>query len=269
MVRPELPSGRPHGKHPPKRNRRKWLWRTSVLIVSAVLVVLYLRAYLLIASTHIHFFFVIMDDWSVLFVLYTLAFLQTPYGAFGSIAAIIFAIGWYLRWPAVVRRRRPWLRGSTLLAAVFVLHGIWFQFGWAPFRPPCIVDSGSIIATSHRSLVGPMTPEAALESVDTLNWRDREVARLSGEHDVLARPARVLFDDGGVWNNTMKIAESLAEEQGLPSPDFDQRNECAELERVVMLGGRAEEFSSGWGTWPWDTFDEQGDVVRWLRRVAR
>ena len=155
-----------------------------------------------------------------------------------------------------------------MLAAVFVLHGIWFQFGWAPFRPPCVVDSGSIIVGSHHSLVGPMIPEAAVEFVDTLNWRDRDVAWLSGQHDVLARPAMVLFDDGGIWNNTMKIAKSLAEEQGRPPPDFDKHNECAELERIVMMGGRAEDFSSGWGTWPWSTVDERGELVRWLRKQA-
>ena len=85
----------------------------------------------------------------------------------------------------------------------------------------------------------------------------------------MARPAMALFDDGGVWNNTMKIAKRLAAEQGLPPPDFDKSNECAELERVIMLDGQAESYTSGWGTWSWDTFDGNGDFVAWLRRHAR
>jgi hypothetical protein len=35
-----------------------------------------------------------------------------------------------------------------------------------------------------------------------------------------------------------------------------------------MVGGRAEAHAAGWGTWPWNTFDERGTVVEWLRDHA-
>ncbi len=114
-----------------------------------------------------------------------------------------------------------------------------------------------------------MTPEAALEFVDILNWRDREVARLSGPNTVIARPAMALFDDGGTWNNTNKLAKVLADEKDLPPPDFDQSDRCAEIERILMAGGKAESRANGWGTWPWNTFDERGVVVRWFRDIAQ
>ena len=264
-----IPSYRPHHRRPSKRD---WRWRLRIgafVLLSAVATFFYAKAFVLVASTHIHLAFVLFGKWDVFVLLYFMAYLETPFGAFGSIAAIVFAVGWYCRWPAPVARWKPWVRGATFLAIVSVAHGIWFQFGWVPFRPPCFVDNGSLVVTSHQSVVGPMTPEAALEFVDTLNYRDRDVAWLSGPNTVVARPAMVLFDDSGVWNNTMKIATALAREQALPPPDFDQRDECAELERIVMVGGKAESRAVGWGTWPWSTFDENGDVVRWLRDVAR
>jgi hypothetical protein len=213
-------------------------------------------------------FFAVLDDWFVLYLLLVMAFLLTPFGAFGSIAAIVFAIGWYLRWPACVARRRPWVRGTAVLTIVFVLHGLWFQYGWVYFWPPCLGRTGSVLESSHRSLVGPMTPEAAIAFAKTLDVRDRGVAHVSDENFVIARPAMALFDDEGVWNNTSKIAERLAEEQGLPAPDFDRSNECEVAERVVMVGGRAQAHASGWGTWPWNTFEDDGAVVEWLRDQA-
>jgi hypothetical protein len=32
-----------------------------------------------------------------------------------------------------------------------------------------------------------------------------------------------------------------------------------------MAGGRAESRAVGWGTWPWNTVDEDGALVGWLR----
>ncbi len=194
---------------------------------------------------------------------------SSPVVAFGTLAAVIFALGTYLRWPPVMARLSPVRRGFAVLAVVVVVHGIWFQFGSTSFRLPCSTGDGPLSLGGHYALVGPMKPEAASAFVDTLNYRDRDVAWLSGPNTVVARPAMALFDDGGVWNNTMKIATALAQEQGLPPPDFDQSDQCAELERIVMVGGKAESRAMGWGTWPWNTFDERGLVVRWLRDVAR
>ena len=96
--------------------------------------------------------------------------IETPVVAFGTLAAIIFALGTYLRWPPMVARLSPARRGFALLAVVFVLHGIWFQFGWAPFRPPCNTGHGPFSLGDHYSLIGPMTPETASKFVDMLNW---------------------------------------------------------------------------------------------------
>ena len=233
-----------------------------------ILIALIVRAYLFIASTHVHLVFTILDDWSVLFLIVVVAFLATPVGAFGTIAVIIFAIGWYLRWPAPVARCRPWIRGTAAVVLAFVLHGLWFQFGWVTFRPPCFVRNASLLVDAERSLVGPMTPEAAIEFADALSWRNPSVAHVTDENDVVARPAMVLFDDEGLWNNANKIAMKLAAEQGLPPPDFDRSNGCMEAERIVMAGGRAEAHAAGWGAWPWNTFDEDGVVVEWLRDQA-
>jgi hypothetical protein len=192
-----------------------------------------------------------------------LLLIGSPVVAFCTLAAIIFALGTYLRWPQVMARQTPVRRGITVLAFAFVLQCIWFQFGWVSFRPPCRTAHG------HYSLVRPMTPEAALAFVHILNWRDRDVARLSGPNTVIARPAMALFDDGGTWNNTQKLAELLAGEQGLPTPNLDQSDKCDEIERILIAGGKAESRASGWGTWPWSTFDERGAVVRWLRDLAQ
>ncbi|MEM7314663.1 MAG: hypothetical protein AAF497_16065, partial [Planctomycetota bacterium] len=125
----------------------------------------------------------------------------SPVVAFGTLVAVIFALGTYLRWPPVMARLLPVRRGFAVLAVVVVAHGIWFQFGWVPFRPPCSTGDGPLSLGGQYALVGPMTPEAASAFVGTLNYRDRDVAWLSGPNTVVARPAMVLFDDGGVWNN--------------------------------------------------------------------
>jgi hypothetical protein len=253
------------------RSGRPLIRRVAVILIAVTLIALYVRAYLLIATTHIHLFFITLDDWSVLAVLYFIAFLSGPVGTFGSIAAILFAIGWYVRWPAGVARCKPWMRGASLLAFVVVLHGIWFQFGWVPFRPLCLARSGSIMSTGDRALIGPLTPEAAAWFVRTNEgWWGDGVARMSpGMDGVVVRPAVALFDNEVNWNFTSKVARRIADDHGLPPPDDNASNGCSEVERLLMVGGRAEEIATGWGTWPWSTFDEDGAVVEWLRDQAR
>jgi hypothetical protein len=65
-------------------------------------------------------------------------YLTLPIPVFGSMAAIIFAVGCYLRWPPPLRRIGPAWRGLTLVLAVVVLHGISFDHAWVPFRPLCL-----------------------------------------------------------------------------------------------------------------------------------
>lgn len=258
----------PRARHDATR-RRRLLWRIAIVAVLVVLVLLYVRTYLLVASTHIHLFFGIHDDWAVLVVLYYIIFLSGPFGTFGSLAAIVFAIGWYVRWPALVARRKPWLRGTVLLVLVVVLHGIWFHFGWVPFRPLCLGHDGSIMSTAERALIGPLTPEAAawFVKMNEGGWGDG-TARLSGTDRILVRPAIALFGNEINWNFTSKVARRIADDHGLPRPDDSADDSCSEVERLLMAGGRAEERAVGWGTWPWNTFDEDGAVVEWLRDQA-
>jgi hypothetical protein len=250
--------------------RRRLIWRVCVVSVSVVLVALYVSTYLLIASTHVHLVFSILDDWAVLVVLYYLVYLSGPVGTFGSLAAIVFAIGWYVRWPAFIARRKPWLRGMVLLMLVVGLHGVWFQFGWVPFRPLCFGHGGSIMSNAERALIGPLTPEAAAWFVKTNEgaWGDG-TARLSGTDRVWVRPAIALFGNEINWNFTSKVARRIADDHGLPRPDDLANDSCSEVERLLMAGGRAEGRAVGWGTWPWSTFDEDGAVVEWLRDIAR
>lgn len=203
---------------------------------------------------------------AVSFWFFSPAYLQIPLFVFGSFAAVVFAIGCLLRWPPPMAHLSPAWRGVALLAAVFVLHGVWFQFGWVPFRPLCTSSSGPFAWNPHRALVGPLTPEAADWFVKTNEgWWGDGVARLSGTNGVVVRPAVALFDNEVNWNFTSKVARRIAEDRGLPPPDDYASDRCSEVEPLLMAGGRAESRAVGWGTWPWNTVDEDGALVGWLR----
>ena len=188
--------------------------------------------------------------------------IELPLVAFGSLAVVIFALGCYLRWPPEMARLSPAKRGFALLTVVFVLHGIWFQSGWIPFQPLCTSGGGPFTLFSSYSLAGPLTPEAASHFVDILQRQySEDAARLSGPDHVLVRPAIALFDSELHWNYTSRIAELF---DGARASDT-----CGSVEQAIMANGRALSWGRGWGYWPWNTFDERGAIVRWLRQVAQ
>ena len=184
-------------------------------------------------------------------------FIELPHVAFGSVVAVIFAIGCFLRWPPEMARLSPAMRGLSLLAVVFVLHGVWLQFGWMSFHPLCISGGGPFTLFGSYSLHGPMTPEAASSFVDILqrHYRD-DAVQPSGTNYVLVRPGIALFDSSLHWNYTSRIAEHL---DGAGASD-----DCELVEQAIMADGRAASWGRGWGYWPWNTFDEDGAFVQWL-----
>ena len=169
-----------------------------------------------------------------------LAPVELPHVAFGSVATIIYVLGCYLRWPTTMARLSPVRRGLILLAVVFLLHGMWLQFGWVPFRPLCTSGGGPFTLYSSRSLAGPMTPEAASRFVDILQRQyNEDAARLSGSDHVLVRPPIALFDSELHWNYTSRIAESFG---GARASDS-----CKSVEEAIMAGGKASYWGLGWG----------------------
>ena len=71
----------------------------------------------------------------LVYLVYTFMFLNYPVGAFASLGAIVFAIGWCLcPWPGRTRRRR-WQPAVAVLAVVAILHAGWFVYGWVTFYP--------------------------------------------------------------------------------------------------------------------------------------
>lgn len=194
------------------------------------------------------------------------AYLDLPLIVFGSLATIIFAIGCCLRWPPPMGRFRPAWRGLLLLAVVFLLHGIWFDRGWVPFRPLCFGGGAMFQPNRHYGLEGSLTPEATRFFADMLqNWWGTDAVRLSGPNEIQVRPAIALFDNELNWNMTTQVAKRLAEEQGLGPFERPDLTWCQQVERIVMADGRADDHVDGWGTWPWNTVDGDGWFVRSLQ----
>ncbi|MEM7314662.1 MAG: hypothetical protein AAF497_16060 [Planctomycetota bacterium] len=179
-----------------------------------------------------------------------------PHVAFGTVAAVIFVAGCYLRWPPMMKRLSAPRRGLALLAVVFVLHGIWLQFGWMPFRPPCRGGFDLVYGT-RAMLKGPMKPEAARQFVDIFKRQyGEDAARLSGDDTVLVRPAIALFPSSLHRNYTVDIAEDLGGRSASES--------CSTMQQALMVGGEEDAHLVAYGYWPWNTFDEEGAVVQWL-----
>ena len=116
------------------------------------------------------------------FVVYAFLFTDHPAGAFGSIAAVIFALGWYCRWPPVLINHHPVWRASLLVACAFLVHAAWFLAGWVTFHPLCVDDTAVRMAAMYdvsealfdspgRALSGRLRPEVADDFERTLSRR--------------------------------------------------------------------------------------------------
>ena len=250
MIGPVLPSSSGSGVRPrrPSRwlSRRDWIGFVCglLLIVASV-----------VASAYWSNSFYPPALLIALFVIGV--FIELPHVAFGSVAAIIFVLGCYVRWPPVMARLSPARRGFAVLAVVVVMHGVWFQFGWMSFQPLCVSGGGPFTLFSTYSLDGPMKPEAASRFLDILQRQySDDAVQPSGTDYVMVRPAIALFDSGLHWNYTSRIAEDL--------DGADASDSCELVEQAIMADGRAASWGRGWGYWPWNSFDEEGAVVQWL-----
>ena len=208
------------------------------------------------------------------FLVYFLLFTGHPIGAFGSIAAVIFGLGWYWRWPPILKSHHPAWRASALLATVFVLHAGWFLFGWVTFRPLCVNDTAVRMAAFYdidvalydvptRALIGPLKPAIAdkFEYTLTRKWGAGAVRRADA-HTLLVRPAIALLNNSANWHFSYRLIDG-------PLPDGTSDDGCREMEVHGLVRGYADSQRIGWGLWPWSTIRDDGDFARWLRGLYK
>jgi hypothetical protein len=201
-----------------------------------------------------------------LYFLFSPRFLHTPLGAFGALAAIVFADGWYLRWPPAIGRCRPWRRGAMVLALVAILHTGWFLFGWVPFHPRCSYDVGvSLFATGRVVLIGDFDPVYAdrFEEALAVAW-GRAAVRRGEEYSLFIRPVFGLLTDDEIETLSYRVAGVT----DVPPLGDESLEPCRTLERNAMAGGVAEDWREEWGVWPWVALTNS-DFARWLRGLYR
>jgi len=198
-----------------------------------------------------------------LYLSFVLGFLHDPLGAFGVLAAVVYAAGWYLRWPAPVARCRPWIRGTTAAVLAFVLHGLWFLFGWVTFHPTCSYDVGvSPFSTGQVTVIGELDATYADRFEEALMdaW-GRDAVRRGDAHTVLVRPLFGLLYDQDIERLSYRVAGVTT----IPLLGDESREPCFTVERNTMAGGKVARWRDDWGLWPWSTIDHDGAFARWLR----
>jgi hypothetical protein len=201
------------------------------------------------------------------YVWFVFRFLHDPLGAFGVLAAVVFAAGWSLRWPAQIARCRPWIRGTTTVVLAFVLHGLWFLFSWVTFHPTCSYDVGvSLFTTGRVTLIGDLDTDYADRFEDVLAdaWGRAAVAR-EDTHTVLVRPVFALLDD----EKNESLSYRVAGVTTVPLLGDESLEPCRTVERNAMAGGEVDDWRDDWGLWPWNTIDVKGAFARWLRGLYR
>jgi len=185
------------------------------------------------------------------------AIVKLPHVAFGSVAAVIFATGCCVKWPPSFARLSATRRGLALLFMAIVLNCVWFRFSWIPFEPMC---SGGFdpFYGGETLLEGPLDPRAASMFVEVLQRQyGEDAAQLSGPDTVLVHPAVVVFRSSGNWNYSRSVAEALGGDGAI--------DDCTAMEAALMANGHATSKPVGFGSWPWNTLAEDGDIVRWLQ----
>ena len=204
------------------------------------------------------------------FVVYVLVFTGHPVGAFGAIAAAIFGLGWYWRWPPILVNRHPAWRASLLVACAFVVHAGWFLSGWVTFRPLCVDDTAVRMAAMYdisealfdspaRALNGSLRPNIAddFEASLSRKWGSNTVRR-ADEHTLLVRPVIGLLDNTENWQSSSRLIDG-------PLPDGSGDDQCGEMAIHGFVPGKPIRQRVGWGLWPWNSLNENGVVARWLR----
>ena len=241
-------SGRSRGRRQSDPIRARMIRR--LLIISAI------------ATLPVGFFWHDIFVGILSFLIYVYLFLQFPVTAFAALAAIVFAIGWYLPiWPG-----RAWQRASAILVVVIVLHAGWFLYGWVTFHPLCSITAGIGGDTSQRALMGELDPEYAdrFERALRGSWGASAVRRPDA-HTVLVHPTIALIENEWNFNVSYLVASSALPPQLAERKDAD----CLAIEQNAMLGGEASWWRKGWGLWPWNTINEDEGFARWLRSLYK
>ncbi len=153
---------------------------------------------------------------------------------------------WLLTPPRVV-----WV--AFALPWIVVFHVVWFAHGWATFRPLCWSEEGY----PRQELMGPMTVEATDAYYDFfVAWLGPDSVRRFGTNQIDVRPALRLMPTDLLWNHSGKVAQKLAAEQGIVDEQGRSPTDCSLVEERVMEGGKAEGYSTGWGYWPYNEFED-------------
>ena len=250
-----IPSTTPHdGPHRPGNERRPVRILGALAIAALLLVGFWSYAY----------------QGFYWFLVYFLFFIGHPAGAFGSIAAVIFAVGWFWRWPSRLLIWHPAWRASVCLACVAVVHTGWFLWGWVTFHPLCVSDTAVRMAAMYdvsealfdspgRTLLGPLRPDIADDFERSLSFRwGSDAVRPADEHTVLVRPAIGLLYNADNWEAALRITDG-------PVPEGVYDDGCREMEIHGFVPGKRVSQHVGWGLWPWNTINEDGAFARWLR----
>ena len=202
----------------------------------------------------------------ILYLFYLWAYLNFPVTAFATLAAIVFAVGWYLPLPLSMTRLKAWKRASLVLAVVVTLHGIWFLVGWTTFHPTCRHNAGVGGMNNQHTLVGRLEPTYAdhFERKLIESFGDDAVYR-SDAHTILVRPVFGLLDSRRI--------ESVSEHVGarpMPPELADTKyGVCRAIERNALVDRQAVLWRPGWGLWPWNTIRNDGSFARWLRNLYK
>lgn len=252
MMWPNLLPGISEGRWPPDPSH--------VRLIRRLLIVAVVAAPLLVVFWHD------VVKGLIFYLFYLWGYFNFPVTAFATVAAIIFAVGWYLPMPLGMARFRAWKRATIVLAVVFVLHTGWFLFGWVTFHPLCSIDVGIGGSTGQRALMGELDPYRAglLKRGLAVRWGEAAVRR-TDPYTVLVRPAFALLENEWNWNISYHFAAGPLPPQLAERKDAD----CLAIEQNAMRGGKAESWRSGWGLWPWDTINEDEGFARWLRGLYK
>jgi len=208
------------------------------------------------------------------FVVYFILFTGHPAGAFGSIAAVFFALGWYWRWPPILINRHPVWRASLLVLCAFFVHAAWFLSGWVTFRPLCVDDTAvrmiamydvteALFDSPTRTLDGLLRPEIADDFERSLSrkWGNNSVRR-ADPHTIHVRPIIGLLDNAQNWQFSHSIIDG-------PLPNRTGEDECGVMAIHGFVPGKSVSQHVGWGLWPWNTIDEASAFAVWLRGLYR
>ncbi len=202
----------------------------------------------------------------ILYLFYLWAYLNFPVTAIATVAAIVFAVGWYLPLPFGLARLAAWKRATIVTAVVVVLHSTWFLVGWTTFYPTCRHKAGVGGMNDQHTLVGQLEPAYAdqfeRKLIESLGGH---AVNRSEDHTILIRPIFGLLESQRVE----RISEHIGAKPMPADLAGTKYGVCRAIERNALVGRRAVLWRAGWGLWPWNTIHDDGSFARWLRDLYR